>query len=271
MIHWDNLYCQTHDSVALVAALRAALSGAGYTGYDPFHGVPGLAYPVAVRSFVAPAAEGRDGPWVRILLEADDPGMLPALAGDLSQLAPAVLLRISDDGMTAMAFHAGAMVDMHDGLAAALPGVPIADVARALDGQMPVEALDQRQVGVLTLEDLPADMRQVVVGTPQKQVNRLVQRVGRRGGVKAGDLPEGILRPVDWNSDAGRRVRALASVLGFPAGWHAPDFASLRAAYPLHARRERQPDAFLYPGDADALAAVPHALDYTPVYAGRDR
>jgi hypothetical protein len=51
--------------------------------------------------------------------------------------------------------------------------------------------------------------------------------------------------------------------------WRDPDFVTLRDAYALHKRRERSPNATLYPGDAEALAAVPDALTYTPVYAGK--
>ena len=51
--------------------------------------------------------------------------------------------------------------------------------------------------------------------------------------------------------------------------WRAPDFVTLRDAYALHKRRQRSPNATLYPGDAEALAAVPDALTYTPIYAGK--
>ena len=53
-----------------------------------------------------------------------------------------------------------------------------------------------------------------------------------------------------------------------PSDWHAPDFTTLRDAYQVAERRQRRPNAGLYPGDAEALAAVPDALAYTPVYGG---
>ncbi len=87
---------------------------------------------------------------------------------------------------------------------------------------------------------------------------------------KAGDSEEAreMLRQPDWNSSGGARIQALMHCLRIPA-WRDPDFVTLRDAYALHIRRRRSPTAVLYPGDAEALAAVPNALSYTPVYAGK--
>jgi hypothetical protein len=59
--------------------------------------------------------------------------------------------------------------------------------------------------------------------------------------------------------------------LTIPLGWISPDFVALRDAYQLHERRRRNPNAMLYPGDAEAMAAVPNALDYAVVYAGKGK
>jgi hypothetical protein len=83
-----------------------------------------------------------------------------------------------------------------------------------------------------------------------------------------GGDPSELLRKPDWNSAGGARIRALADCLNIP-NWQAPDFVTLRDAYALHERRRRSPNATPYPGDAEALAAVPDALDYTPVYYGK--
>jgi hypothetical protein len=45
---------------------------------------------------------------------------------------------------------------------------------------------------------------------------------------------------------------------------------ALRDSYQLHARRQRKPDARLYPGDEEAMTRVPDALDYIPVYGGKN-
>jgi hypothetical protein len=73
---------------------------------------------------------------------------------------------------------------------------------------------------------------------------------------------------VDWNSVGGQRLTAFMACLNVPEDWREPDFVTLRDAYQLHLRRQRLPNARLYPGDAEAMAKVLDALEYTPVYAG---
>ncbi|MEL7236580.1 MAG: hypothetical protein AAGK74_18905, partial [Chloroflexota bacterium] len=75
---------------------------------------------------------------------------------------------------------------------------------------------------------------------------------------------------MNWNTPNGWKIRALLEMLNVPPGWREPPFVSLRSAYSLHARRQRKPDARLYPGDEETMKLVPNALDYTPVYAGKD-
>ena len=79
-----------------------------------------------------------------------------------------------------------------------------------------------------------------------------------------------LIQPPDWNSPGARRLHALVGCLTLPPNWRDPDFVTLRDAYQLHARRQRKPDARLYPGDEEIMARVPNALDYIPVYGGRD-
>jgi hypothetical protein len=96
----------------------------------------------------------------------------------------------------------------------------------------------------------------------------LTQRSGNMGNETAvqnllqGDRP-------DWNSAGGVQIRALMDCLTVPPGWQMPDFVTLRDAFQLHERRRRNPNATLYPGDSEAMAAVPDALDYIAVYAGK--
>ncbi len=74
----------------------------------------------------------------------------------------------------------------------------------------------------------------------------------------------------NWNSPGGRRLHALMRCLTVPDHWREPDFGVLRDAYQLHSRQQRKPDARLYPGDDATMNRVPDALDYVPVYGGRD-
>jgi hypothetical protein len=103
-----------------------------------------------------------------------------------------------------------------------------------------------------------------------RQAESLFTRISGAVAQKGGADPAAreLLRQPDWNSAGGRKIIALMDCLGI-AGWRAPDFVTLRDAYALHVRRQRSPNAKLYPGDAEALAAVPDALDYTPIYAGK--
>jgi hypothetical protein len=75
-------------------------------------------------------------------------------------------------------------------------------------------------------------------------------------------------QPPDWSAGGGAKISRLMGLLTVPHDWREPDFVTLRDAYQLHLRRQRRPNADLYPGDAEAMAAVPNALDYTPIYAG---
>jgi hypothetical protein len=103
-----------------------------------------------------------------------------------------------------------------------------------------------------------------------QQAGKLFERMSATLARKTNANPaaDALLKQPDWSSAGGQRIRALMNCLGIP-GWQAPDFVTLRDAYALHQRHQRSPHARLYPGDAEALAAVPDALAYTPVYGGR--
>jgi hypothetical protein len=96
---------------------------------------------------------------------------------------------------------------------------------------------------------------------------RLSGNLAAKSAAGAGDT-NALLRQPDWNSAGGRKIVALLGCLAIP-GWREPDFVTLRDAYALHARRQRNPSARLYPGDAEAMDAVSDALVYTPIYAGK--
>ena len=73
----------------------------------------------------------------------------------------------------------------------------------------------------------------------------------------------------NWQSETGQQIITVLSSLGI-TNWAQPDFATLRGAYVLHLRRQRNPNAALLPGDDDILQAVPNALDYVPYYWGKE-
>jgi hypothetical protein len=73
----------------------------------------------------------------------------------------------------------------------------------------------------------------------------------------------------DWNTPAGRRLRAMASSLTLPASWRDPDFEAVREAYQAARMLLKNPRAQLMPGERDALKRVSNAGDYLAVYAGK--
>lgn len=262
---WDSLYLRSADAGAAAAALRGALTALGYTLFDPFAPLPGPAYPDAVRLFVAPPAAG----WVRVLGAADIEA-LPALS------AGGLCLRVALSGAEAhiAVWANGAQADPADALRPhARPGC---DLAAALSGAARPPTEPDAAPDAL-LRALPDDVRPLADRVNLKQAQGMLDRFSggllKRAG--AGPDAEAAARALaenagpDWNSPGGGGIRALMACLTVPDGWREPDFAALRDAYQLHLRRQRRPDARLYPGDAEALARVPDALAYTPVYAGR--
>lgn len=270
-MNWYSLYLPSEDSAGIAEALRATLTAAGYTLYNPFGAMPGLSYRQSVRLFVAPPRDG----WTRV---AASPEHLAPVAPALSQIAPCLEIGFNEEA-TIRLYRAGALIDAPlDALSAYVrPGKAISDVAAAL--QAPPVALPavQEVLADVPLDILPDDARALADKVDLKRASGLFHRLSeglskRTGQVGSEDAARALLRShaPDWNSPGGRQIRALMACLTCPDNWHTPDFVTLRDAYQLHARRRRAPNADLYPGDAEAMAAVPDALDYTPIYGGRN-
>lgn len=262
---WDSLFFPSAESADVAAALRQALSALGYTAFDPFAPPPGRSYTRAVRLFVAPQTGG----WVRVI-GAVDRRALAALAADSLCLE----LGLAGDKARISVWAGGNEVEPIDALQPhTRPGSSLSAVLtyNTSTGGTPV-------VSDTLLPTLPPDVRpladQVDLSQAQGMLSRFSSRLLKRAG--ADDSAEAAARALvaeaapDWNSPGGQRICALMSALTVPDSWREPDFVTLRDAYQLHLRRQRSPAARLYPGDAEALARVPDALAYTPVYAGLD-
>ncbi len=269
---WGSLYLPFVESEAISTALRELLPQAGYELYDPFGLLPGKAYTRTVRLFVAPAQGG----WVRVIGLAD-----AELCAALSRLALCLALELDGAEAVIAAYADGAQADPESALLPHLrPGLGAADLERALNNPT-IGLLEQETPGGV-FGHLPEDVRvmsdQVDMGKAQSMFERLsgglVGKVGQRTGTDADTMSEaarGLLggNAPDWNSTGGRRIRALMACLTVPENWREPDFITLRDAYPLHKRLQRNPNARQYPGDAETLARVPDALAYTPIYGGQ--
>lgn len=260
---WHSLYLSCADREALVETLQQSLKHLEYTLYDPFGILPGRAYPLAVRVFAAPPANG----WIRIIGAVDPRQFLR-----LSELG--LCLSLALDG-------AEAVIEVY------ADGQPAADRVQALTPYLRENAaahdLEQvlsqvytatqdKQEG-LPLDMLPDDVQQMADNISMKQAQKMFNRLSGRL-LKGAD--EDAARQLlsgnapDWQSAGGQRIRALMAYLTVPQNWHEPDFVTLRDAYQLHNRRRRNPNAMLYPGDAEAMAKVPNALQYVPVYGGKN-
>lgn len=267
---WHSLYLRADDPQAITAALVESLLRHGYQRYDPFAGgtgtPPGLK--TFVKHFVAPPVDG----WIRILGEPN-----PQTVTDLSKGRVVLHAWLTDAYGGIQLYRDGQIRD--EELAALLrPGKSADDLQRAQAGSSPVAA-DPLNGAV------PAEMQQLARehNVNPKQANKMIERftsrlfgkLDRASGGEASDmqaqaraLATGANR-LDWNSTAGRRLKALASVLDLPSNWREPDFGAVRAAYQSARYLRKSPNARLMPDEQEALRALPDAIQYEAVYAGK--
>lgn len=269
MNSWQSIFVQNLDPSAATERIHASLTNAGWRLYDPFAGL-GVSYPRRIGSFVAPA----QGAWLRVVLESTLKDAVPLVQALSETDGLALLARLETSVLTLHAYQAGkALKDLRDALPA---DVNTETMIQALTGDPPPlpPLYSVPQVGGVALADAPEALRRMSANVPVQQVGRLFERIARsvlsrEQEAGARDLLRKSEGP-DWQSLGGLTLRHVLNTLSVPPGWHTPDFATLRLAYTLHLRRQRQPHAPLLPGDAEALAAVPAALEYRPIYAGKD-
>ena len=262
---WCSLFLPCDDATVVASALRASLETLGYASFNPFGLMPGLTYPRAVRLFVAPAQAG----WVRVIGEPDE-AQLPMIAEKM----PCLLVELNGAQERLEVYAEGIKQPPESALVPYLkPTASVEILQRALTTSAPVANSSASDVGFFkdalpdTVKASGVDMRQA-----QKMFDRLSAGLTQRSGNEGKEAAARALlqgeRP-EWNSAGGARIQAVLDCLTVPATWREPDFVTLRDAYQLHERRRRNPNAALYPGDGEAMAAVPNALDYVIVYAGK--
>jgi hypothetical protein len=247
---WSSLYLRADDSAAVAQALERAAAVNGYTLFNPFSGAPGRTWPRTLRLFVAPAQGG----WVRVLGQPDE-----ALLPELSHHAPLLWAELEGDRGRLDAWDKG-----RAGRVEAIFGAAPED-ADALPPSAPTAA------GSSVFDALPDEVK--AMNTRPDQAQAMLDKLSgglirKAGGDEASAKAALQGHPPQWDSREGRRVAALLDRLDIP-GWAQPDFVTVRDAYQLHLRRQLRPNAPLYHGDQDTLDAVPNALDYRPVYAGK--
>ncbi len=262
---WGSLYSHSDKPEAVAAALRESLTALGYQLYDPFGLLPGKAYPQTVRLFVAPALNG----WTRVIGVPDN-AMLP----QVSQVALCLSVVLNDEGATLDTYRNGERVALADALA---PYSTEPDkLVRALRGDVgDLPVIEEPSSSVFDALAGDAGMQALAAKVDPKQAEKMFERISgglmNRAGsdAQATQQAQSLVNAPepDWNSAGGQQIRAVLACLNLP--WREPTLTALRDAYQLHNRRQRNPNARLYPGDEDAMKRVPNALDYVPVYGGR--
>lgn len=237
------LYLSSTDSPAVTDTIHQYLRTVEYQTYDPFTTINTTAYRETIRLFVAPPRDG----WT-IILGIPTTGLVAALShlGLCICLAgPVTCYRDGEavDPLNALAPYQRSGCDLQQILAA--------DYTTG-DEAVPVSAL-------------PGEYQDMAKKLNPRHVNRLFKKIMKQMGASGdSDAAHDLLA---GDQAAKRKIAALLDGLDLP---RLPlDFVTLRDAYQVAIRRQRNPQARLYPGDAEALAAVPDALDYTPIYGGK--
>jgi hypothetical protein len=268
---WSSLYCPSDDPEAVTRALRESLSGLGYELYNPFGLMPGKAYRQSVKLFAAPAAGG----WVRVVGTLDERQF-----AQVSQSSLCLYITLDASAARIAAHVDGQPADAASALSPYLrPGRSIDELRKALAGEIVVQPVagSDEQVEGLPLAALPDDVKALAGRVNPAQAQKLFSRLSAdvlkkvSGDSRQVEDARALLggdAALDWNSPAGQQLRAFMACLTVPDKWREPDFMALRDAYPLYERLRRNPNARLYPGDDVLMAAVPDALDYSPVYGG---
>ncbi len=236
--------------------VAAALAAAGGRAYDPFGLMPAPAFARAVKLLVAPVDKG----WLRLACAPDSE--LELVLGAASRHGLTVHAVI-DAGLTprVTAYRDGSVVGLAESLPGAFDRVRVNALLTA-----PVTG-SGRAFGGVSSAALPPDVRAMGGGLGSRQVERMMHAM--TAGMGSGNRADAqnALVTVDWEAGAGRWLRDVLIACGI-GDRVLPDYATLSTAYRVLKRLERRPGATLYPGDAEAIAAAPDALDYAPIYTG---
>jgi hypothetical protein len=259
MTAWHSLYLPYADTAALAQALESSLIG--YTLYDPFGIMPMTkAYAQTVKAFVSPVENG----WSRVLLAPHSP--IPQSVIDaLSSLALVFAVSLVESDAMFGTFENRVEVDL---LSALSPYASPDLLHKALS--LSVSSL-RTSGNNMPFDVLQGDMKAMADKVNVKEAEKMFNRMA--GKLLQGDQKDAarelLNSAVDWNSAGGKRIEAVMGCLPMEK-WREPEYVALRDAYALHNRRRRNPNASLYPGDREAMELVPNALEYVPVFAGKN-
>lgn len=275
---WHSLYLPANETIA--AALREALSAAGFAAYHPFGLMPGRAYTRRALLFAAPPRDG----WTRVLIapESDplmrDAAWLQSVSSTLGAI-PLLSAILNGDRAAIEAFHEGVAADPSAAFAAYADEMLLRGSLSGVIAPPPDTTPAQPTMLAVPIDQLPGNMQALAGRVDPRQAEKMIARMTGQAAKRIGagdeaDAARALLAEdaaPDWASTDGRRLRAfLAALMPNDADPRQPAFTAVRDAYALHERRRRRPNAIALPGDAEAMRAVPDALAYTPVYAGKN-
>jgi hypothetical protein len=251
----------------LLQQLPTHLETLGFKAYDPFGLMPSTrAYAQTVKLFVAPADDQTR--WLQ-LIPAPDSALPDDLLRTLSQQNRLILHVILEDESTAQ------FIVYRDGERSSswrdeLRPYYVDSAARP---QSPSSGSKSSASSTIPTDGMPENLRAMtdqLGGLQNRQVQNMMNRMTNKL-LNADQQQKGqnLLRgsQIDWSRSGGQQIAQVLSSLGIP-DWQSPDYTALRDAYQLQRRLQRNPNARLYPGDQDAIDAVPDALRYTPIFAG---
>lgn len=249
----------------ILQQLPAGLEVESFRTYDPFGLLPSTrVYAQTVKLFVAPPEPATR--WLKIIAAPDSvlPDALLQVLSQANRLCLAVLL---EDAVTTR------FIIYRDGVAAASwqdalePYFTNAD--KDASGRSSLPAAPPR-TPMLPTDGMPDDLRTMADQLGGSQIEKLMNRMTDKllNADQRQDAQD-LLRStqIDWTQPGGQQIARVMSSLGIEP-WQSPDYTPLRDAYQLQSRLQRNSNARRYPGDQDAIDAVPDALRYTPVFAG---
>lgn len=265
MTHWHSLFLWSEQQASIVEAIRQYLEAEDYTLYNPFGRFPGMAYPLTIKCFVASAENSCS----RILFageESDD------LAQYLSQCGDCLNISLESRMAILHFYRANTLIELKTGLLAHCKSSHRKELEIVLTAESyNLANLNQGELGDIPLNALPEDLQEMAKQLDIKQADKLFQKLKNQLVKSVAHYDAAVLlqSDSDWNSQGGQYIRAMMACLQVPEDWREPDFSTLRQAYALQKRREYDVNTTVFPGDEEALAAVPNALEYIPVYGGK--
>ncbi len=275
MSQWHSVFCHTTAVTPIEETLSKHLLANGYSAYNPFGRLPGRAYPRTVKLFISPTRSQ----WTRLILDSEalwgDENYLE-IAQQSATLAPSLYVALQEGQHTFQAYSNTPSDDPARVFEQALAENMSVDAFRQLWNTAPQDIASIPTDTSPSIRDLlPTEYQGFGQGVNNQQAEKLFEKMsgnfrGRFGGAENEAEVEKLLKnnQPQWESAGGNHLRAIFQALSI-ADWQLPDFATLRDAYTLHARKQRNPQAMMYPGDAEAMASVPNALEYIPLFFGK--